>query len=66
MVVRNHQLDTFEPPALQGAEKLVVGGPKLSVSATSTARISRIPSSLTAQTMRTPWLTTRPFVLAFS
>ena len=54
VLVGDDQLDALEPPPLQRAEQLLVGGPKLSVSATSTPRISLNPSSLTAETARTP------------
>jgi hypothetical protein len=66
VLVGDDQLDALEPPPLQRAEQLLVGGPKLSVSETSTPRISLNPSSLSAETTRTPWLTTRCPTLTFS
>jgi hypothetical protein len=67
VLVGDDQLDAREAPSLKRAENLLVGGSKLSVSATSTASISRKPSgSRTAETINTPWLTILWSILTFS
>jgi hypothetical protein len=66
VVVGDHQLHTRKSPPLQGPEELLVGGPKLSVSATPTPRTSLKPSSLTPETTKTPRFTTLWSTLTFS
>ena len=65
MVVGDHQLHARKSPPLQRAEELLVVA-SLSVSAYRMPTISLKPSSLTAETMRTPWLTIRCPTLTFS
>jgi hypothetical protein len=65
LVVRDTQLDPFEPPSFERPEYLLVGRLPPGVCDLHPEDPLK-PSSHTAETTGTPWLTTRPSTLTFS